>query len=328
MPYIDKMETEDAYQIFYFAISLFRAKILLGKVGHPNGSWKDLCARERERRPAKAPASSMSVGKLFLGALKEAFLLSPPEKQPPKEPLTLNGPNRIPGDRPPLDWLNAELERRNPHLQARREELGLVRDERTRQLLASPGPAGKATRGADFLTRREGRHHPYDQRGGGTDAGANQPARAPFRTPGPRVQIDFAGDGDGSGGADPLTTLVTRAAPVSSHRRGPTIGRPGWHPAHPSTGADNKGGIAASGSRWAGASTVGSQHRYPTAAHKFGAGTYQTAADFSAFLAVRQAAPTPDAAGDGDSTFEQSAMKQARARAAESEEDRAERLAR
>ena len=138
MPYIDKMETEDAYQIFYFAISLFRAKILLGKVGHPNGSWKDLCARERERRPAKAPASSMSVGKLFLGALKEAFLLSPPEKQPPKEPLTLNGPNRIPGDRPPLDWLNAELERRNPHLQARREELGLVRDERTRQLLASP----------------------------------------------------------------------------------------------------------------------------------------------------------------------------------------------
>ena len=330
MPYIDKMDTEDAYKTFYFAISLFRAKILLGKTQHvPNGSWKDLCARERERRPAKAPASSMSVGKLFLGALKEAFLLSPPEKQPPKEPLTLNGPNRIPGDRPPLDWLNAELERRNPHLQARREELGLVRDERTRQLLASPGPAGKATRGADFLTRREGRHHPYDQRGGGTaGSGANQPARAPFRTPGPRVQIDFAGDGDGSGGADPLTTLVTRAAPVSSHRRGPTIGRPGWHPAHPSTGADNKGGIAASGSRWAGASTVGSQHRYPTAAHKFGAGTYQTAADFSAFLAVRQAAPTPDAAGDGDSTFEQSAMKQARARAAESEEDRAERLAR
>ena len=109
------------------SISLFRyfaPKFSLEKVGNPNGSWKDLCARERERRPAKAPASSMSVGKLFLGALKEAFLLSPPEKQPPKEPLTLNGPNRIPGDRPPLDWLNAELERRNPHLQARREELG------------------------------------------------------------------------------------------------------------------------------------------------------------------------------------------------------------
>ena len=31
MPYIDKMDTEDAYQNFYFAISLFRAKILLGK---------------------------------------------------------------------------------------------------------------------------------------------------------------------------------------------------------------------------------------------------------------------------------------------------------
>lgn len=29
MPYIDKMDTEDAYQNFYFAISLFRAKILL-----------------------------------------------------------------------------------------------------------------------------------------------------------------------------------------------------------------------------------------------------------------------------------------------------------
>jgi len=32
MPYIDKMDTEDAYQFFYFAISLFRAKILLGKI--------------------------------------------------------------------------------------------------------------------------------------------------------------------------------------------------------------------------------------------------------------------------------------------------------
>ena len=147
----------------------------------------------------------MSVGKLVLGALKEAFLLSPPEKQP-QEPLTLDGPNRIPGFRPPIDWLNAELERRNPNVQARREELGLVRDEQTRQLLASPGPAGQATRGADFLTRREGRHHPYDRKGGTAGdgaAGATNNGGAPFRTPGPRVQIDFAGD-------DPLTTVVTR----------------------------------------------------------------------------------------------------------------------
>ena len=274
----------------------------------------------------------MSVGKLVLGALKEAFLLSPPEKQP-QEPPTLDGPNRIPGFRPPIDWLNAELERRNPHVQQRREELGLVRDEQTRQLLASPGPAGQATRGADFLTRREGRHHPYDRKGGTAGdgaAGATNNGGAPFRTPGPRVQIDFAGD-------DPLTTVVTRP-PVTSHR--PVLGRPGWHQQHqhqhqqhtrplPSTAGANT-----SSSRWTGAAAVGSQHRYPSAT-RHGAGTYQTAADFAAFLAVRERAnqPSPDANDDGDSTFERSAMKQAAASSMrraheETEEDREERLAR
>jgi len=277
----------------------------------------------------------MSVGKLVLGALKEAFLLSPPEKQP-QEPPTLNGPNRIPGFRPPIDWLNAELERRNPHVQQRREELGLVRDEQTRQLLASPGPAGQATRGADFLTRREGRHHPYDRKGGTAGdgaAGATNNGGAPFRTPGPRVQIDFAGD-------DPLTTVVTRP-PVGSHR--PVLGRPGWQQhhhhhqhrqharPHASTGANTNT------SRWTAAASVGSQHRYPSATRS-GAGTYQTAADFAAFLAVRErtdtAVPSPDANDDGDSTFERSAMKQAAAASRgrrvheETEEDREERLAR
>ena len=273
----------------------------------------------------------MSVGKLVLGALKEAFLLSPPEKQP-QEPLTLDGPNRIPGFRPPIDWLNAELERRNPNVQARREELGLVRDEQTRQLLASPGPAGQATRGADFLTRREGRHHPYDRKGGTAGdgaAGATNNGGAPFRTPGPRVQIDFAGD-------DPLTTVVTRP-PVGSHR--PVLGRPGWQQQHQrqlqqhTRPHASSAAAAADASRWTGAAAVGSQHRYPGAT-RHGAGTYQTAADFAAFLAVRERAnpPSPDA-NEGDDTFKRSAVKQAAAAMSsrgrrETEEDREERLAR
>ena len=265
----------------------------------------------------------MSVGKLVLGALKEAFLLSPPEKQP-QEPLTLDGPNRIPGFRPPIDWLNAELERRNPHVQARREELGLVRDEQTRQLLASPGPAGQATRGADFLTRREGRHHPYDRKGGTAGdgaAGATNNGGAPFRTPGPRVQIDFAGD-------DPLTTVVTRPS-VGPHL--PPLGRPGWQQHQHQLRQHTR----PHASRRPGAAAVGSQHGYP-GVPRHGAGTYQTAADFAAFLAVRERAnppsPDDDDANEGDSTFERSAVKQAAAMSSharrETEEDREERLAR